>query len=202
MAKNFKKGVKTRLKIMIPLIGDAKELDALLEPLKESFTKCLEDFDSKVARAVLKATSWGTMIELPRACLVADEIGKRVDFISFGTNDLTQTTLGLSRDDSGRFLTHYQEKGIYDHDPFEVLDQEGVGKLVSLALKLARKANPKIEVGVCGEHGGEPKSIEFFDREDFDTVSCSPFRVPVARLAAARSALMKKKTGRKSKKRK
>jgi pyruvate,orthophosphate dikinase len=129
------------------------------------------------------------MIELPRAALVADKIAEHADFFSFGTNDLTQTTLGLSRDDSGRFLPRYVERKIYPDDPFQTLDVEGVGQLVRLATEKGRKANPNLKIGICGEHGGDPKSIEFFNEIGLDYVSCSPFRVPIARLAAAHTIL-------------
>ncbi|MNT43432.1 Pyruvate, phosphate dikinase [compost metagenome] len=133
------------------------------------------------------------MIELPRAALTADAIAEHADFFSFGTNDLTQTTLGLSRDDSGRFLGSYVSQGIFAKDPFVSIDQVGVGALVKMATDLGRRMKPDLKVGVCGEHGGDPDSIEFFHKVGLDYVSCSPFRVPIARLAAARAAL----TGRK-----
>jgi pyruvate,orthophosphate dikinase len=129
------------------------------------------------------------MIEIPRAALTADRIAEFAEFFSFGTNDLTQTTFGLSRDDAGRFLPFYVETGILADDPFQTLDQEGVGKLIEMAVQLGRSTNPKLKIGICGEHGGDPRSIEFFHRAGFNYVSCSPFRVPVARLAAARAAL-------------
>jgi pyruvate,orthophosphate dikinase len=131
----------------------------------------------------------GTMIELPRAALTADEIATAADFFSFGTNDLTQTTLGLSRDDAGHFLPAYIEKGIFAEDPFQVLDVAGVGKLVQMAVTLGRKTRPGLKTGICGEHGGEPRSIAFCHDAGLDYVSCSPFRVPIARLAAAHAAL-------------
>ena len=131
----------------------------------------------------------GTMIELPRAALTAGEIARTAEFFSFGTNDLTQTVLGLSRDDAGRFLPAYVERGIFADDPFQVLDQDGVGKLIRRAVYDGRTSRPKLKVGVCGEHGGEPRSVRFFHRSGLDYVSCSPFRVPVARLAAAQAAL-------------
>jgi pyruvate,orthophosphate dikinase len=135
------------------------------------------------------------MIELPRAALRADEIAPSADFFSFGTNDLTQTTLGISRDDSGSFLNAYVEKGLLPHDPFVSIDQEGVGELVALGCERARKAKPDITLGVCGEHGGDPASVAFFDKIGIDYVSCSPFRVPIARLAAAQAALGQKSEG-------
>jgi pyruvate,orthophosphate dikinase len=131
----------------------------------------------------------GTMIEVPRAAIVADEIAKVADFFSFGTNDLTQMTYGFSRDDSGKFLAEYVSKGILAGDPFESLDQPGVGALVDMAAKKGRQTNKKLKVGICGEHGGDPSSIGFFASVGLDYVSCSPFRVPIARLAAARAAL-------------
>ena len=129
------------------------------------------------------------MIELPRAALTADEIASVAEFFSFGTNDLTQTTFGLSRDDSGKFLPMYVEKDILPKDPFESIDQSGVGQLVEIGTKLGRKSKPNLKVGICGEHGGEPQSVEFCHRTGLNYVSCSPFRVPIARLAAARAAL-------------
>src|SRR5690606_11481237 len=146
------------------------------------------DGDQKVYRQAMKLTKWGTMIELPRACLIADQFAGYLDFISFGTNDLTQTTLGVSRDDGGKFIPKYIEERIIPNDPFEILDRDGVGQLVSMAVAKARSVNKNIEIGICGEHGGEPSSIEFFSEHKFDSVSCSPFRVPVDRLAVANSA--------------
>ncbi len=131
----------------------------------------------------------GTMIELPRAALTADQIAGTAEFFSFGTNDLTQTTFGLSRDDAGRFLPEYLELGILADDPFQVLDERGVGALVSLAVTAGRRVRPDLKVGICGEHGGEPRSVAFCHRIGLDYVSCSPFRVPIARIAAAQAAL-------------
>jgi pyruvate,orthophosphate dikinase len=131
----------------------------------------------------------GTMIELPRAALTADEIAATAEFFSFGTNDLTQTTFGLSRDDAGRFLPSYIERGILADDPFQVLDERGVGKLVSYAVREGRRVRPALKVGICGEHGGEPRSVKLCHKLGLDYVSCSPYRVPVARLAAAHAAL-------------
>jgi pyruvate,orthophosphate dikinase len=135
----------------------------------------------------------GTMIELPRAALLADKIAEHADFFSFGTNDLTQMTFGLSRDDAGSFLPGYVERGILPNDPFQVLDQEGVGQLMITASERGRKTKPKVKLGICGEHGGEPRSVEFCHRIGLDYVSCSPFRVPVARLAAAQAVLRAEK---------
>jgi pyruvate,orthophosphate dikinase len=131
----------------------------------------------------------GTMIEVPRGALTADEIATVAEFFSFGTNDLTQTTLGVSRDDAARFLIPYVEKEIYPKDPFEVLDQVGVGGLMKMAIEKGRSVNPDLKIGICGEHGGEPSSVEFCHRINQNYVSCSPYRVPIARLAAARAAL-------------
>jgi pyruvate,orthophosphate dikinase len=129
------------------------------------------------------------MIEIPRAAMTADEIAKEAEFFSFGTNDLTQTTMGLSRDDYTKFSKQYEDLKIFKADPFAVLDQDGVGKVVELAVKLGRKARPGLEIGICGEHGGEPSSVEFCYRIGMDYVSCSPYRVPIARLAAAQAAI-------------
>jgi pyruvate, orthophosphate dikinase len=131
----------------------------------------------------------GTMIETPRAALVADSIGQQAEFFSFGTNDLTQMTMGFSRDDAGKFLPEYLKKGMYEHDPFRSIDQKGVGLLVEMAVKKGKQVRADIEVGVCGEHGGDPASVAFFHRAGLDYVSCSPFRVPIARLAAAQAAI-------------
>jgi len=135
----------------------------------------------------------GTMIELPRAAVTADEIAKQAEFFSFGTNDLTQTTLGVSRDDAqGTFLRFYLENGVLDTDPFMSVDEKGVGELIRIAVEKGRKTRPDIEVGICGEHGGDPESIDFCQRQGLSYVSCSPFRVPIARLAAAQAALKNK----------
>jgi pyruvate,orthophosphate dikinase len=132
----------------------------------------------------------GTMIEIPRAALLSDEIAKEAEFFSFGTNDLTQMTFGFSRDDAGKFLPHYYSNKIFEEDPFKTLDQNGVGKLVEMSVKLGRATRPDLHLGVCGETGGDPKSIEFYHKVGLDYVSCSPFRVPVARLAAAQAAIL------------
>lgn len=180
-----KEGFKAMPWIEIPLIGHIKEfliikgvVDKVAEELKLERN---EDY-------------WlGTMIEVPRAALTADEIAPEVDFMSFGTNDLTQMTCGFSRDDAGKFLKQYVDKGIYARDPFQSIDQSGVGKIMQLCIKKARKVKPKIEIGICGEHGGEPDSVKFCHKIGLNDVSCSPFRVPIARLAAAQAALEKKK---------
>ena len=135
----------------------------------------------------------GTMIEIPRAALTADEIAKEAEFFSFGTNDLTQMTFGFSRDDAGKFLDAYYDKKIYESDPFKKLDQVGVGKLVEMAAKLGKQTRPDIELGICGEHGGDPSSVIFCHNVGLNYVSCSPYRVPIARLAAAHAAILAKK---------
>jgi pyruvate,orthophosphate dikinase len=170
--------------IMIPLINDFQELKILRS---EALAVINDVFKEKGKEIKYKL---GTMLELPRACITADEVAPHADFFSFGTNDLTQTTYGLSRDDSGKFLPQYQSKGIYPVDPFVSIDQKGVGYLVEHAVKLGKKVNNKLHCGICGEHGGEPKSIDFCHRVGLDYISCSPFRVPIARLAAAQAAIM------------
>jgi pyruvate,orthophosphate dikinase len=179
-----KKGVKVIPEVMIPLIGSVKEL----EHQKAIVKKIADDV---LAKAGLKNQEYmiGTMIEIPRAAITADEVATQAEFFSFGTNDLTQTTMGLSRDDYTKFSKDYEDKKIFAADPFGVLDQGGVGKLVKMAVDLGRKTNADLEVGICGEHGGEPSSVEFCYRVGMDYVSCSPYRVPIARLAAAQAAL-------------
>jgi len=168
--------------IMVPLVATKAELDLV------------KDRIAGVARAVESergtnvAYSVGTMVELPRACLMAGEIGQSAEFFSFGTNDLTQTTFGLSRDDAGRFLGEYVEKGIIHHDPFVTLDK-AVGELMQIATERGRKTRPELKIGICGEHGGDPETIGFCEKIRLDYLSCSPYRVPVARLAAAQAAL-------------
>ena len=169
--------------IMIPLVGDVKELKYVKGIVCQTADKLIEEAGSDLKYRV------GTMIEIPRAALTADQIAKEADFFSFGTNDLTQMTLGFSRDDAAKFLPAYYEKKIYEFDPFARLDQTGVGKLVEMAARLGRDTNPQLHMGVCGEHGGDPSSIEFCHRANLDYVSCSPFRVPIARLAAAQAAI-------------
>ena len=169
--------------IMIPLVGEVKELKYVKNVVVET-----ADEEIKNAGIELKYQV-GTMIEIPRAALTADDIAKEAEFFSFGTNDLTQMTFGFSRDDAGKFLPAYYEKKIYEEDPFKTLDQTGVGKLIEMAVKLGKSTRPDIHLGVCGETGGDPKSIEFYHNAGLDYVSCSPFRVPVARLAAAQAAI-------------
>ena len=179
-----KKGVKVIPEVMIPLIGGVKEFDNQ----KQIVVRVAEEVLGKAGRKDLKYMV-GTMIEIPRAALTAGNIAKEADFFSFGTNDLTQTTMGLSRDDYTQFQKVYQDRKIFANDPFAVLDQEGVGQLVKMAVENGRKSNPKLEIGICGEHGGEPSSVEFCYRVGMNYVSCSPYRVPIARLAAAQAAI-------------
>ncbi len=169
--------------IMIPLVGEVKELKYVKSVVVET-----ADAIIKAAGSAMKYKV-GTMIEIPRAALTADEIAREADFFSFGTNDLTQMTFGFSRDDAGKFLDAYYDRKIYESDPFAKLDQTGVGRLVAMAAKLGREANPDLHLGICGEHGGDPSSVEFCHRTGLDYVSCSPFRVPIARLAAAQAAI-------------
>ncbi len=169
--------------IMIPLTGEVKELKYVKDIV-------VATAEAEIAAAGVKlAYEVGTMIEIPRACLTADEIAKEADFFCFGTNDLTQMTFGFSRDDAGKFLNAYYDKKIYENDPFAKLDQNGVGKLMEMSIKLGKGANDKIHCGICGEHGGDPVSVEFCHKIGLDYVSCSPFRVPIARLAAAQAAI-------------
>ncbi|WP_338942660.1 pyruvate, phosphate dikinase [Fusobacterium polymorphum] len=182
-----KKGIKVHPEIMIPFIMESKELAYLRKEIEEE----IESFFKEVGATV--EYKLGTMIEIPRACLLADEIAEYADFFSFGTNDLTQMSMGLSRDDSVKFLDDYREKGIWEGEPFYSIDTKAVTKLVKIGVKNGRTAKPNLQIGVCGEHGGDPKSIEFFEEQKFDYVSCSPFRVPTAILAAAQSYLKLKK---------
>jgi len=181
------KGYKLVPEIMIPLVGEVRELkyvkDVVVRVADEIIAKAGVDMKYMV----------GTMIEIPRAAITADEIAEEAEFFSFGTNDLTQMTFGFSRDDAGKFLIDYYDKKIYDFDPFVKLDQNGVGKLVKMAVELGKKTRPDIKLGVCGEHGGDPSSVEFFHNEGLAYVSCSPFRVPVARLAAAQAQIKNKR---------
>ena len=169
--------------IMIPLVGEVKELKYVKDVVVKAADAIIAEAGSDMKYLV------GTMIEIPRAALTADEIAKEAEFFSFGTNDLTQMTFGFSRDDAGKFLGAYYDKKIYENDPFARIDQIGVGKLVKMAAKLGRETRPELHLGVCGEHGGDPSSVEFFHKAGLDYVSCSPFRVPIARLAAAQAAI-------------
>ncbi len=189
-------GVEVNPKIMIPLVGAGNEVSFLRDIVWKTANQAMTKSSKRIAFNI------GTMIELPRACLAAKEIAMHSDFFSFGTNDLTQTTFGFSRDDAeAKFLGVYMDRGILAHNPFMVLDKEGVGQLVKIAAVDGRRANPRLEVGICGEHGGNPESIEFFHEIGLDYVSCSPFRIPIARLAAAQAAIREKsrvkKNGRK-----
>ncbi len=178
-----KEGKEVKPEIMIPLVGKVGEFTILKERAEEVINNLLLEHQIDVEYKI------GTMIEIPRATVTADEIAKHADFFSFGTNDLTQLTLGFSRDDYGKYIGHYIEDGIYEADPFQQIDRDGVGRLVKTATDLGRGANPHIKLGVCGEHGGDPESIEFCHLVGLDYVSCSPYRVPIARLAAAQSAV-------------
>ena len=172
--------------IMIPLVGEIKEL------------KYVKNFVVETADAVIKEAGVdikyevGTMIEIPRAALTADEIAKEAEFFCFGTNDLTQMTFGFSRDDAGKFLDAYYDAKIFENDPFAKLDQTGVGKLMDMAVKMGKEVRPDMHIGICGEHGGDPSSVEFCHKLGLTYVSCSPFRVPIARLAAAQAAIASK----------
>ncbi|MGE0525185.1 MAG: putative PEP-binding protein, partial [Variibacter sp.] len=171
--------------VMVPLIATKAEFDLVKERIDAMADAVAKETGTRVAYQV------GTMIELPRAALRAGDIAETAEFFSFGTNDLTQTTYGISRDDAASFLGTYTAKGIYPNDPFVSLDREGVGELVRIAVERGRKARPDIKLGICGEHGGDPASVAFCHQADLDYVSCSPFRVPIARLAAAQAALGK-----------
>lgn len=181
-------GIAVLPEIMVPLVGSVQELILQRELIEHIATDVLAERELSKQDIPYMI---GTMIEVPRAAITADEIAQEAEFFSFGTNDLTQMGCGFSRDDAGNFLKDYVAKGIYAHDPFQVLDQNGVGKLVEMACKLGRKTRPDIELGICGEHGGEPSSIKFFHRIGLDYVSCSPYRVPIARLAAAHAVVEK-----------
>ena len=169
--------------IMIPLVGAAKELKDVKDTVEKTIAAVFEKegitLDYKI----------GTMIEIPRAALTADEIAKEAEFFSFGTNDLTQMTFGFSRDDTGKLITEYRDKNILPEDPFQTLDQNGVGKLVETAVKLGRSTRPNLKLGICGEHGGDPKTVEYCNGLGLNYVSCFPFRVPIARLAAAQAVV-------------
>jgi pyruvate,orthophosphate dikinase len=178
-----KEGIKVRPEIMIPLVAFKKELDLQIEVVHQAARDVQSEQKTKLNYMV------GTMIEIPRGALTADEIAESAEFFSFGTNDLTQTGLGMSRDDSGSFLPQYQELESVKKNPFATIDVTGVGQLVAIAVTKGRAARPNLKLGICGEHGGDPSSIHFFEKVGLDYVSCSPYRVPVARLAAAQAAL-------------
>jgi pyruvate,orthophosphate dikinase len=179
------KGIKVIPEIMVPLVGIETEFKMQEDIIRNTAEKIFEEKGDRVEFLV------GTMIEVTRATLVADKIAERAEFFSFGTNDLTQMTFGYSRDDVGVFLPIYLEKNILKNDPFQILDQEGVGQLVQIGTERGRKTRPNLKVGICGEHGGEPSSVEFCHRVGMDYVSCSPYRVPIARVAAAMAAIRK-----------
>jgi pyruvate,orthophosphate dikinase len=181
-----KAGKKVIPEIMIPLVGTVEELKILKN-------NAIKIADALIKKSKVKITySIGTMIEIPRAALIADHIAEHAEFFSFGTNDLTQMTFGYSRDDSGSFLKEYVKQGILEKDPFQTLDTQGVGMLIEMAGSLGRKARPDLKLGICGEHGGDPKSIAFCNKVGLNYVSCSPYRVPIARLAAAHAVLKEK----------
>jgi pyruvate,orthophosphate dikinase len=178
-----KKGIKAVPEIMIPLTGTLEEMTMQEKIVRDTIQKVFDERKDKIDFLV------GTMIEIPRAALIADRIAESAEFFSFGTNDLTQMTFGYSRDDAGKFLPVYLDKGILKHDPFQVLDREGVGQLVRMGVERGRITRPNLKVGICGEHGGEPSSVEFCHSVGMNYVSCSPYRVPIARLAAAHAAI-------------
>ena len=186
-----KKGYKAKPEIMIPLVGFKKELDLQVAIVHEVAALVQKEKKVKIAYSV------GTMIEIPRGALTADEIAHTAEFFSFGTNDLTQTCLGMSRDDSGSFLGAYTENEIMKKNPFASIDQTGVGQLVKIACEKGNKTRPGIKLGICGEHGGDPDSVKFCHRVGLTYVSCSPYRVPVARLAAAQAAIEEKRAAKK-----
>jgi len=179
-----KEGKKVTPEVMIPLVSDISELKLTKDAAKKTAETVLDELGIKLDYTI------GTMIELPRACITADEIAKEAEFFSFGTNDLTQTTYGFSRDDAeGKFLAKYIEDNIFENNPFQVLDQEGVGELMKMGVDKGRSTRKDLKVGICGEHGGEPSSVKFCHRAGLNYVSCSPFRVPIARLSAAQAQI-------------
>jgi len=178
-----KDGTKVHPEVMIPLVGDVRELANQRKVVDETAQEVFSRYKAQVQYKV------GTMIEVPRGALTADQVAQEAEFFSFGTNDLTQTTYGISRDDAGKFLNAYLEADIWDADPFEKLDRIGVGELMAIAVKKGRGTRPDLKIGICGEHGGEPSSVEFCHQIGLDYVSCSPYRVPIARMAAAHAAL-------------
>jgi len=184
-AELSKENIHPFAEVMVPLISTVGEFIHQKNIIKSVAKTIKEETNSTFDFSI------GTMIELPRACVIADSIAEHADFFSFGTNDLTQTTYGFSRDDIGNFLSHYLENNIISHDPFQSIDQEGVGQLVKMGLEKGRSVNSKIKVGICGEHGGDPKSISFFHKIGLDYVSCSPFRIPIAHLSAAQLEIIK-----------
>ena len=190
-AELIKEGLKIKPEIMVPLVGEKNELLITKSHIDEIAQMVMKKYKVKIKYSV------GTMIEVPRACLVADKIAEVAEFFSFGTNDLTQMTFGFSRDDAGRFLKVYLENKLLTHDPFVSIDEEGVGKIMKLAVELGRKTRKDLKIGICGEQGGDPQSVKFCHKIGLDYVSCSPFRVPIARLALAQATLEDKKKRRK-----
>jgi pyruvate,orthophosphate dikinase len=194
-AELIKDGKKPLPEIMVPVVCDVKELQDQLVIAKKVYDEVTKKYNIKAIKHM-----FGTMIEIPRAAFVADELATVAQFFSFGTNDMTQMGFGFSRDDIGSFLPEYLAKGILPEDPFQSIDQKGVGELIKLGISKGRSTNKNLEVGICGEHGGEPKSVEFCHKVGMDYVSCSPFRVPIARLAAAQAVLKEKPAKKKAKK--
>jgi pyruvate,orthophosphate dikinase len=180
----MKNNIKVEPEIMVPVVGSLKELTDQLLIVKRIYDEVLKKYNLKKIPYL-----YGTMIEIPRASLVADKIAEVAEFFSFGTNDLTQMGFGFSRDDIGGFLADYLNKGILTNDPFQTIDQEGIGQLIDIGIQRGRKTRKSLKVGICGEHGGDPVSIEFCHKVGMNYVSCSPFRVPIARLAAAQAAI-------------
>jgi pyruvate,orthophosphate dikinase len=185
----IKKGKKVVPEIMVPLVGISKEFTNQKELIVATAAQVMKKKGITVKYLI------GTMIELPRAVVIADQIAKEAEFFSFGTNDLTQTTYGFSRDDAGKFINYYRDNNILDNDPFQTLDEEGVGYLVKMGVEKGRGTRPALKVGICGEHGGDPASVEFCHTAGLNYVSCSPYRVPIARLAAAQARLKEKGGG-------
>jgi pyruvate,orthophosphate dikinase len=186
-AELLKEGKKPYPEIMVPVVCDVKELNDQMAIYKKVYEETVKKYGIKNIKCM-----FGTMIEIPRAALVADQLATVAEFFSFGTNDMTQMGFGFSRDDIGGFLGDYINKGILPEDPFQSIDQVGIGELIKIGIERGRKARKGLEVGICGEHGGEPRSVEFCHRVGMDYVSCSPFRVPIAKLAAAQAVLKEK----------
>jgi len=182
-AETKQNGIEVHPEVMIPLVGHVNELADQKEVVVKVADEVMKEYGIEFDYLV------GTMIELPRAALTADRVAEQAEFFSYGTNDLTQTTFGLSRDDAGKIISGYLSEGIWERDPFVAVDQEGVGELMKIGVEKGRKTRPDLKIGICGEHGGEPSSVEFCHQINLNYVSCSPFRVPIARLAAARAAL-------------
>ncbi|KPL15691.1 hypothetical protein AMJ74_01025 [candidate division WOR_3 bacterium SM1_77] len=187
-AELVKEGNDPYPEIMVPVVAEANELRDQKDIVDRIYKEVLVKYNLKKIKHM-----YGTMIEIPRACIVADQIAPSVEFFSYGTNDLTQMGFGFSRDDIGGFLADYIKKGILPEDPFQSVDQSGIGELIKIGIERGRETNPKLEIGICGEHGGDPRSIHFCHRVGMNYVSCSPFRVPIARLAAAQATLIYKK---------